>query len=92
VDNIQDSNSVIDLVFLLSDNRGFGQHILYPDIHKLSDYVPLIVEVGIIETNIDLSFRSISKDSGEEENFIASLINGFSIRMTGAPDSRRILS
>jgi len=52
--------------------------MLYPDIHKLSDHVPLTIEVGITETNINLSFRSISKDSEEEKNFIMSLINGFS--------------
>jgi len=77
VDNTWDSNSVIDLVFLPPDNRGFGQHMLYPDICKPSDHVPLTIEVGIAETNTDLSFRSISKDSEEEEKFLESLINGF---------------
>jgi len=52
--------------------------MLHPDICKPSDHVPLTIKVGIMETNIDLSFRLISKDSEEEENFIASLINGFS--------------
>jgi len=52
--------------------------MLHPDIHKPFDYVPLTIKVGITETNINLSFRSISKDSKKEENFIASLINGFS--------------
>ena len=52
--------------------------MLHPDIHKPSDHVSLTIKVGITETNIDLSFRLISKNSKEEENFIASLINGFS--------------
>jgi len=77
-DNIQDFNSVIDLVFLPPDNRGFRQYMLHPDIHKPSDHVPLTIKVGITETNIDLSLRLISKNSEKEENFIASLINGFS--------------
>jgi len=34
--------------------------------------------MGIIETNIDLSIRSIRKDSKEEKNFITSLTKGFS--------------
>jgi len=51
--------------------------MLYLDICKLSDHVPLTIEVGIAETNTDLSFRSISKDSEEEEKFLESLINGF---------------
>ena len=76
--NTQDSNSIIDLVFLPPENREFGQHMLHPDIHKPFDYVLLTIEVGIMETNINLSFRSISKDSEKEKNFIISLINGFS--------------
>ena len=31
-----------------------------------------------METNIDISIRSISKDSEEKKDFIMSLINGFS--------------
>jgi len=77
VDNPQDSNSVIDLVFLLPNNKGFGQHILYPDICKLSDYVPLNIEVSIIETNINISTRSINKDSEAKKDFITALTNGF---------------
>ena len=52
--------------------------MLHPDIHKPFDYVLLAIEVGIMETNINLSFRSISKNSEKEKNFIISLINGFS--------------
>ena len=76
--NLCDFNSVIDLVFLPSNNRRFGQYTLHSDIHKLSDHVLLIIEVGIIETNIDLSTRSIRKDSDEEKSFITALTNGFS--------------
>jgi len=72
------SNSVIDLVFLSSGNRGFSQHRLHSDICKPSDHVLLTIEVGITETNTDLSFRSISKDSEEEKRFMESLISGFS--------------
>ena len=77
-DNTWDSNSVIDLVFLSPDNRGFRQHMLYPDICKPSDHVPLTIEVGIVETNTDLSFRSISKNSKKEEKFLVALISSFS--------------
>jgi len=78
VDNPWDSNSVIDLVFLPPDNRGFGQHMLYPNICKPSDHIPLIIKVGIMETDIDLSVRAIKKDSKEEKSFITSLTNSFS--------------
>jgi len=78
VDNLWDSNSIIDLVFLPPDNRGFGQHTLYPDICKPSDHIPLVIEVGIMETDIDLSIRPIKKDSKKEKSFITSLTNSFS--------------
>jgi len=52
--------------------------MLYPDIHKPSDHVPLTIKVGIAETNTDLSFRSINKDSKEEERFVELLISSFS--------------
>ena len=34
-DNPQNSNFILDLVFLLPDNPGFGKHILHPEIWKL---------------------------------------------------------
>jgi len=52
--------------------------MLHPDIYKPSDHIPLVIEVGIMATNIDLSIRSISKYSKEEKSFITSLTNGFS--------------
>lgn len=78
VDNPHDFNSIIDLVFLPPNNRGFGQHMLHPDICKPFDHIPLVIEVDIIATNINLSIRSISKDSEEEKSFITSLTNSFS--------------
>jgi len=51
--------------------------MLYPNICKPSDYVPLNIEVSIIETNIDISTRSISKNSEAEKDFITVLTNGF---------------
>jgi len=73
--NPQDSNSVLDLVFLFPDNPGFSKHILHPEIQKLSDHVPLTIEVGIKDTNIDINIWSIRKDSKEEKSFIISIIN-----------------
>jgi len=42
-------------------------------LHRLSDHVPFIIEVGINKTNIDNSFWSICKDSEEEKNFIKAI-------------------
>ena len=73
-DNLRDSNSVLDLVFIPPDNLGFGKQILHPEIRRLSDHVPITVEVGIHSTNIDINRWSIKKDSEEKKNFISSII------------------
>jgi len=75
-DNPCNTNSVIDLVFLPPNNTGFGQHTLYPEIHKPSDHVPLIIEIGIRDVNTDINIWSIKKDSEEEKEFISSLVQG----------------
>jgi len=75
-DNQQDSNSVLDLVFMNPNNSGFNKHTLNPDICLPSDYIPLIIEVGIKEENINFSFQAIRKDSKEEEAFIRDIIKG----------------
>ena len=67
-DNSHSSNSVIDLVFLSPNNLGFSYHIFHPDIHKPSDHVPLTIEIGIKEINIDINIWTICKDSKDEEN------------------------
>ena len=74
-DNLHDTNFVIDLVFINPNNPGFGQHTLHPKLRRPSDYVPLFIEVGINETNLDNTFWSIGKDNKEEENFIKALTN-----------------
>ena len=75
-DNLQDTNSIIDLVFLLPDNTGFGRHTLHPEIQKPSNHVPLIIEIGIRGINTDINIWSIKKDSKEEKEFISSLVRG----------------
>jgi len=72
-DNLYDTNSVIDLVFINPNNPGFSQHSLHSELHRPSDHVPFIIEVGINKTNIDNSFWSICKDSEEEKNFIKAI-------------------
>jgi len=69
-DNPHNTNSVINLAFINPNNSGFSQYSLHPELHRLSDHVPLIIEVSINETNIDNSFWSICKDNEKEKNFI----------------------
>jgi len=54
-DNPHDTNFVIDLVFLPLSNTGFGRHILYPEICKLSDHILLIIKISIGEVNTDIN-------------------------------------
>jgi len=91
VDNLWDSNSIIDLVFLSSSNLGFGRYILYPEIWKLSDYVPLTIKIGIKEINIDINIWTIGKDNKEEENFINSITNSIMTLNTANINSKETL-
>jgi len=75
-DNQCNSNSILDLVFMNPNNTGFNKHILKPDIHLPSDHVPLIIDIGIKEENIDFTFQAIKKDSEEEKAFIRDIIKG----------------
>ena len=86
-DNLRDTNSVIDLAFINPNNSGFSQHSLHPELHRPSDHVPLIIKVGINETNIDNSFWSICKDSEKEMNFIKAITDN-----TLALDTSNIIS
>jgi len=83
-DNPRDTNLVIDLVFLLPNNTGFGRHTLHPEICKPSNYVPLIIEIGIGEVNTDINIWSIKKDSEKEKKFISSLVQGIQSLDTSA--------
>jgi len=73
-DNLYDTNSVIDLVFLPPSNTGFGQHTLHPEICKPSNHISLIIEISIGEVNTDINIWSIKKDSKEKKEFISSLV------------------
>jgi len=75
-DNQHDSNSVLDLVFMNPNNSGFNKHILKSEIRLPSDHVPLFIEIGIKEENIDVTFQAIKKDSDEEKAFINDIIKG----------------
>jgi len=76
VDNQRDTNSVLDLVFMNPNNVGFNKHVLNLDICLPLDHIPLFIEVGINEENVDISFEAIKKDSEEEEAFIRDIIKG----------------
>jgi len=73
-DNHCDSNSVLDLIFMNPNNTGFNKYTLNPNICLPSDHVPLIINIGIKEENINITIQAIKKDSKEEETFIKDII------------------
>jgi len=56
------------------NNPSFSRYTLHPDIQLPSDHVPLVIDVGIKEENIDITIQSIKKDSKEKIAFIGSII------------------
>jgi len=89
--NPQDSNSVLDFVFLSSSNNRFGQYSLYPELQKPSDHVLLIIEVDIKEVNVNIAIQSIKNDSDKEKEFTKVLINSIECIDISAITSRETL-
>jgi len=50
--NYQDSNSILNLVFLQSFLLEFNNHYIYPDWKLLSDHAPITINVSISDEYI----------------------------------------
>ena len=74
VDNLNNSKSTIDLMFLYPNSEEFDNHMIYPEWRILSDHIPLIVKILIFEEHIQTRKQTIVKNSKEERNFIAKII------------------
>ena len=72
-DNQNDSNSVINLMFLRLGLSEFNNHTIHSDWRLLLDYAPLTVDIVIIEENIQTSKYTLVKNREEKENFITEL-------------------
>ena len=68
-DNPNDSNSVIDLMFLQANSLKIEKHFILSDLHSPSDYAFLTVDIIIEEEFIQDKQRTIIKNSEEEEKF-----------------------
>ena len=69
LDNQNNLNSVIDLIFLCSNLLELNNHTIHPEWRLLSDHVPLTVNIAIIEEHIQTKKYTIIKNSKEERNF-----------------------
>ena len=77
-DNDDDSNLVIDLMFLYYSSSELNNHSIHSNLCLISDHVLLTITIPITEENIDLYKRTISKNSDEEDSFIKEVIAFFS--------------
>jgi len=72
-DNFNDSNSVINLIFLWADSLEINNHSILPDLCSPFDYSHLTVNIIIKEEFIQDKWRTIIKNSKEKEKFINDL-------------------
>jgi len=74
LDNLNNSNLVIDLIFLHPNLSEFNNHTIHPEWRLSSDHTPLTVNIAINEELIHTKKYTIVKNSEEENNFITELI------------------
>ena len=70
LDNKNNSNLVIDLMFLHSGSNKLDCHSIHLEWHLSSDHTPLMITIPIIKEHVNSSKCSIGKDSEEEVSFI----------------------
>ena len=74
-DNIQDSNSVSDLVFLQPNSTEYNNHHIHLDQRLTLDHIPITIDISIIKKHIYTTKQSLIKNSEEEDYFIEDLTN-----------------
>jgi len=74
LDNDQNSNLVLDLIFTWPSSMKFNCHHIHSDWRLSSDYAPITVNIPIRNENIPTKQCSLIKGSDEENWFIEDLI------------------
>ena len=72
--NQQNSNLVIDLIFLRPKSSEYNNHTIYSDLRLTSDHTLLTVDISIFEEQIQTRRYMLIKNSNEENNFVNELI------------------
>ena len=89
--NANDSNSVINLMFLCCDSSKLNMHSIHPEWHFTSDHAPLTITIPIVEEHIASYKRTITKNSEEEDKFIKEVITSFSkLNMSNISDISKL--
>jgi len=74
LDNQQDFNLVINLMFLRLESMENDNNTIYPNWRLTSDHAPLTINISIFEEHIQTRKWTLVKKSKEEESFIKELI------------------
>ena len=74
LENQNDLNLVIDLMFFQPNSSELKNHMTHPKWRLSSDHAPLTVEIVIIEEYVQTKKHTIVKNSKEEKKFLAKLI------------------
>ena len=70
LDNVNDSNSVIDLMFLYNSSSELNNHSIHSNWHLMSNHASLTIIITIVEESMNSTKYSIIKDSEEKMVFI----------------------
>ena len=73
--NDQNSNLVLDLVFLCPFSSEFNNYHIYPNQRLTSDHAPILVNVSIFDEHILIKKQSLIKNSDKENHFLKKLTN-----------------
>jgi len=74
LDNVNDTNSIIDLMFLRPNYSEIDNHTIHPKLQYSSDHTLLTVNISIIKKFVTDKQYTIIKNSKEKDKFIAELI------------------
>ena len=77
-DDANNSNSVLDLMFLWCNSEEINSHVIHLDWWLTSDHASLTITIPIIEEHITTCKRILIKNSVKEDNFVNEVIVLFS--------------